>query len=133
MLTRRAVVRPMARWLSTSPAIGHSGHLSAEALRNRHDVPAADTALSHAQRYAFDLNGFLVLRGIFSEAMIADANAAIDAHLGQLHERTGQLRTSGLYGRESTRLAGDGSTGRFDMGGMLGWAKPHCDPFRDVL
>ena len=59
-------------------------------------------------------------------AQVARANAAIDAHMESLHERTGQLRTSGLYGRESTKLAGDGSTGRFDMGGMLGWAKPHC-------
>ena len=128
----RSALRAITRRLSTAP-IGHSGHLSAEALRNRHDAPAADVALSHAQRYAFDLNGFLVLRGVFSEAMVARANAAVDAHMDELHERVGQLRTSGLYGRESARLAGDGQTGRFDMGGMLGWAAPHCEPFREVL
>ncbi len=30
-------------------------------------------------------------------------------------------------------LAGDGVTGRFDMGGMLGWPSPECDFFREVM
>ena len=115
------------------PIVGHSGHLSADALRNRHDVPKAEAGLSHAQKYSFDLNGFLVIRNAFEPDMVARANAAIDAHLEELHERTGQLRTSGLYGRESSKLAGDGRTGRFDMGGMLGWQAPHCESFRQVL
>ena len=112
---------------TAKPAVGHSGHLSADAMRNRHDVPATDAGLSHKQKYMFDLNGFLVLKRAFPAEMVQRANAAIDAstEAGQLHERAGQLRTSGLYGRESTALAGDGSTGRFDMGGMLGWEHPH--------
>ena len=115
---------------STGVAVGHSGHLSADAMRNRHDVPATDAGLSHKQKYMFDLNGFLVLKGAFPAEMVQRANAAIDASTaaGQLHERSGQLRTSGLYGRESTALAGDGSTGRFDMGGMLGWEHPQREP-----
>jgi hypothetical protein len=48
------------------------------------------------------------------------ANTAIDAHLEDLHERKNELRCNGLYGRLSTKLMGDGVTGRFDMGGMLG-------------
>jgi len=120
---------------SFSTAVGHSGHLSAEALRNQHDPPAVDHGLTAAQKYLFDLNGYLVIRNVFSEEYVARANAAIDHYTskGHLHERKGQLRTSGLYGRQSTPLQGDGTTGRFDMGGMLGWAKPHCDPFRELL
>ena len=130
---RAAAVRS-ARPLSTAAAhIGHSGHLSAEALRNQHDVPVAEPGLSHKQKYSFDLNGYLVIRGAFDADMVARANAAIDAHTETLHERRGQLRTSGLYGRESSALAGDGATGRFDMGGMLGWAAPHREPFRELL
>ena len=123
---------------STGVAVGHSGHLSAEEaarrseLRNVHDGPAVETVMSHKEKYLFDLNGYVVLRGAFDADMVARANTAIDAHLGQLHERTGQLRTSGLYGRASTALAGDGRTGRADLGGMLGWAAPHREPFREV-
>lgn len=118
---------------SSAPLVGHSGHLSAEALRNAHDVPKAPEGLTHKQRYAFDLNGYLVIKGAFEPDVVARANAAVDAHMETLHERSGKLRTSGLYGRQSGALTGDGSTGRFDMGGMLGWQKPHCEPFREVL
>lgn len=138
MLTRspnssRRLLRQCLRRLSTEPLIGHSGHLSSDALRNRHDAPKAEAGLSHKQKYSFDLNGYLVMKQAFDADMVARANAAIDNHLHTLHERSGQLRTSGLYGRDSTRLAGDGTTGRFDMGGMLGWEKPHCEPFRELL
>ena len=57
----------------------------------------------------------------------------MDAHADTYHERQGQLRTSGLYGRESTALAGDGERGRLDMGGLLGWEQPHSDVFRKML
>jgi ectoine hydroxylase-related dioxygenase (phytanoyl-CoA dioxygenase family) len=103
-------------------------------LRNAHDGPAIATGLSHKTKYLFDLNGFIVLRGVFNADEVTSANAAIDAHEdSELHERKGQLRTSGLYGRQSSALSGDGSTGRKDMGGMLGWEKPHCEPFRNLL
>lgn len=129
----------LATGASTGVAVGHSGHLSADEaarrseLRNAHDGPAVETAMSHKEKYLFDLNGYVVLRGAFDADMVSRANTAVDAHLDQLHERTGQLRTSGLYGRASTELAGDGSTGRADLGGMLGWAAPHREPFREVL
>ena len=102
-------------------------------MRNRHDVPHVESGLTQKQKYMFDLNGFLVIRDAFNASLVARANTAIDAHMSTLHERAGQLRTSGLYGRESEALVGDGKTGRFDMGGMLGWKTPHCEPFRDVL
>lgn len=35
--------------------------------------------------------------------------------------------------RDGTPLAGDGKTPRLDMGGMLGWEKPHRDIFRKML
>ena len=135
---RRATLAT-ASGASTGVAVGHSGHLSTEEaarrseLRNAHDGPAVEAAMSHKEKYLFDLNGYLVLRGAFDADMVARANTAVDAHLDQLHERTGRLRTSGLYGRASTELAGDGRTGRADLGGMLGWAAPHREPFREVL
>ena len=124
---------------STGVAVGHSGHLSAaeaerrSKLRNQHDAPAVETGMTHKQKYLFDLNGFLVIRNAFEPDLVERANAAVDFHVDRLHERKGKLRTSGLYGRESTKLAGDGSTGRLDLGGMLGWDAPHREPFREVL
>ncbi|KAH8059917.1 phytanoyl-CoA dioxygenase [Aureococcus anophagefferens] len=120
------------RCLSAKPAVGHSGHLSADSLKNQHDAPDLGLAMSHKHKYLFDLNGYLVLRGVFSPDDVAAANAAerdADTH----HERTGQLRTSGLYGRESHALAGDGARGRLDMGGLLAWDAPHNAVFRSML
>ena len=128
-----SLVRRLCRHSSTNVAVGHSGHLSADALRNRHDVPKSEGGLSHAEKYVFDLNGFLVIRNAFDADMVRRANEAIDVHQDQVHERVGKLRTSGLYGRESTALTGDGVTGRKDVGGMLGWQAPHRAPFRELL
>uniref|UniRef100_A0A7S1Z3A8 Uncharacterized protein n=1 Tax=Ditylum brightwellii TaxID=49249 RepID=A0A7S1Z3A8_9STRA len=134
-----SVVRFLCRSLSSQGGVGHSGHLSADLLRNAHDVPVANadaiSAVSHKSKYLFDLNGYVILRKVFTNDDVKAANDAIDKHIkdGFLHERKGKLRTSGLYGRESSALAGDGETGRFDMGGMLGWERPFCEPFRSVL
>ena len=92
------------RALSARAGVGHSGHLSADSLKNQHDAPDLGMAMSHKHKYLFDLNGFLVLRNVFSAEDVAAANAAVDAHVDTYHERTGQLRTSGLYGRESKAL-----------------------------
>ena len=86
------------RELSSKAGVGHSGHLSGD-LKNVHDAPEMGLAMSHKQKYLFDLNGFIILRGVFGEEDVARANAAVDAHAETYHERTGQLRTSGLYGR----------------------------------
>ena len=148
MMLRRGLARSSLRGgatfvttsgASSGVAVGHSGHLSTEEAarrneqRNQHDGPAIERGMTHKEKYLFDLNGYLVLRGAFSPEMVARANTAVDAHLDQLHERTGPLRTSGLYGRASTELTGDGRTGRADLGGMLGWSSPHREPFREVL
>ncbi|KAH8049465.1 phytanoyl-CoA dioxygenase [Aureococcus anophagefferens] len=63
------------RCLSAKPAVGHSGHLSADSLKNQHDAPDLGLAMSHKHKYLFDLNGYLVLRGVFSPDDVAAANA----------------------------------------------------------
>ena len=90
------------------------------------------TAPKPIDRYLFDLNGFLVLRGVFSEEQVSAANKAIDAHIDGMHERTGKLMVANAYGVKGGALKGDG-TGRFDLGGMLSWPSPHRDVFRAML
>ena len=70
---------------STGVAVGHSGHLSAEEaarrseLRNVHDGPAAETVMSHKEKYLFDLTGFLVVKDVLTAEQLKLANAAIDS------------------------------------------------------
>ena len=82
---------------------------------------SAPAGVSDLERYLFDLNGFLVVRGVFTPDEIAAANAAIDARTEAIVERKGDLR---LGGSKGDPLAGDGDTGRADLGGMLGWPSP---------
>jgi len=125
--------RALRAFASNVTGIGHSGHLSAERMRNQHDPPDVASKMSATDKYMFDLNGYIILRDVLSVEETEVANVAVEAHMNTLHERTGKLRTSGLYGRQSVKLAGDGAAGRKDMGGMLGWAKPHCEHFRNFL
>jgi len=92
------------------------------------DAPAA--GMTDLERYQFDLNGFLVVRNVFSPEEIAAANAAIDARSSSIVERDGDLRLGG--GKEDA-LGGDGVRGRADLGGMLGWPSPDRDLFRAML
>jgi len=80
--------------------------------------------------FAFDLNGYVVVRGVLSAEEVAAANAAVDRHAGELQERKGSvLRNS----KAETPLSGDGDTGRRDLAGMLGWEAPDRDVFRSIL
>eukprot|EP00658_Telonema_sp_P-2_P011102 TRINITY_DN14223_c0_g1_i11.p1 TRINITY_DN14223_c0_g1~~TRINITY_DN14223_c0_g1_i11.p1 ORF type:complete len:274 (-),score=39.01 TRINITY_DN14223_c0_g1_i11:500-1321(-) len=85
-------------------------------------------AMSATEKFVFDLQGFVVLRGVLSADDVAQANAAIDSHKSELKERVGTLRNSA-----NTSFGGDGSTGRREAGTMLSWPKPDCNVFRKVL
>ena len=77
--------------------------------------------MSDMERYLFDLNGFIVVRNVFTADEIARANAAIDARSERIVERKGDLR---LGGNKGDPLAGDGVTGRADLGGCLLYTSP---------
>ena len=77
------------------------------------------------ERYLFDLNGYLVLRQVLDAGEVAELNAGIDHHGEALNEREGSLAGG------SEALAG--TSHRKDLGGMLGWERPWCEPFRRLL
>lgn len=90
----------------------------------------ASEAIGADELFLMDLNGFLVVPGLLSDAEIDAANAAIDAHAEGFVERLDpDLRNT----EAGTPLAGDGSSGRRDLGGCLGWPTPHSQPFRSWL
>mmetsp|Transcript_18039 Transcript_18039/g.34204 ORF Transcript_18039/g.34204 Transcript_18039/m.34204 type:complete len:246 (-) Transcript_18039:530-1267(-) len=91
---------------------------------------ASKSWICEDERYLFDLNGFLVLRGVFSADEVKQANDAIDHHLKEIKERQEpELRNT----RAKTPLSGDGVSGRKDLGGALGWPGSHSDVFRRML
>eukprot|EP00238_Polyblepharides_amylifera_P013672 CAMPEP_0196593796 /NCGR_PEP_ID=MMETSP1081-20130531/76607_1 /TAXON_ID=36882 /ORGANISM="Pyramimonas amylifera, Strain CCMP720" /LENGTH=316 /DNA_ID=CAMNT_0041917883 /DNA_START=293 /DNA_END=1243 /DNA_ORIENTATION=- len=85
--------------------------------------------MSSEEKFIFDTNGYLVVKGVLSPGEVKSANAAIDAHSHLFKERTGKLRNT----VEGTPLGGDGRTGRSDVGGFLEWQPPHRDVFRSIL
>jgi hypothetical protein len=81
--------------------------------------------MTDAEKYLFDVHGYLVIEGALSAPEVAAANAAIDHHADQIRIRPNDLANG------SDRLRG--TTGRGDLGGMLTWEKPYCDPFRNLM
>jgi len=86
-----------------------------------------DAELSEAL-YLFDTAGYVILRGVLSPDEVAACNKAVDARADEMLERSGELRLSG-----SDALAGDGKTGRKDLGGLLGWEGDGGRVFRSLL
>jgi hypothetical protein len=79
------------------------------------------------QKYLFDLNGYLVIDDALTPEEVAACNDAIDHNPEQVRRRTGEQLLSG----GSSALVAE--QGRGDIGGMLAWPKPWCQPFRDLL
>ena len=82
--------------------------------------------MNEDQKYLFDLTGFLIVENALTPEEVAQCNAAIDHHIEALRERD-----SSLAGGGSPALVG--TAHRMDMGGMLAWEKPWCEPFRNLL
>jgi hypothetical protein len=85
--------------------------------------------MPHLAQFEFDLNGYCVVPSVFTPTEVAAANAAVDAHRSEQHERGAGLRNT----KGGTAMSGDGETGRLDLGHCLEWPMPHSAVFRDVL
>ena len=77
------------------------------------------------EKYLFDLMGYLVLEQVLTPEEVARCNEAIDLHAGRLVEDERSL----AGGSEAL----EGTSHRKDLTGMLGWERPGCEPFRDLL
>ncbi|MGY8822590.1 MAG: phytanoyl-CoA dioxygenase family protein [Candidatus Latescibacterota bacterium] len=81
--------------------------------------------MNEDEKYLFDLNGYLLLKNVLTVAEVAELNAGIDHHREQLQEREGSLAGGSK--------ALEGTSHRKDLGGMLAWERPFCEPFRRLL
>jgi hypothetical protein len=91
--------------------------------------------LSAEQKYMFDLQGFVILRGVLGAEEVASANAAIDAHRSEFFERQ-----EGIRNAKQATFAGEGggdsagsqyTGGRLECGSFLQWEDG--DVFRSLL
>ena len=86
------------------------------------------TGMTAHERFLFDLNGFLVVRNVFTPEEVRAANAAIDANAASMRARDAQaLRNA----KTDTPFSAAGP--RKDMGGMLWWPREQSAFFRSVL
>ena len=81
--------------------------------------------MTEAEKYLFDVHGYIVIENALSAEELAAANAAVDHYAHQI-----DVRGKDLAHRSST-LAG--TSGRGDMGSLLTWEKPYCQIFRDMM
>ncbi|HCP99970.1 MAG TPA: hypothetical protein DIT99_04430 [Candidatus Latescibacteria bacterium] len=82
--------------------------------------------MNDREKYLYDLQGFLVVRGLLAAEEIRALNDALDANL----DKTSDPVPPG--GLENTALEGDKSP-YVHFSGMLTWDQPWCQPFRDLL
>ena len=87
-------------------------------------MPPAFATMSPREHYLFDLQGFIVVRGILPPDLVAALNEALDANLDKRQDDPARAAGPALAGDEKPR-------GRFT--GMLAWDKPWCQPFRQLL
>ena len=83
------------------------------------------SGLTDHEKFLFDLNGYLVVRGALSADEIGELNAAIDAHSHEAISRDAtalkNAKRAGVFGAKGSRR---------DLGGMLNWEE---DGFRKLL
>ncbi len=85
------------------------------------------------EKYFFDVNGYLVVEDILSQDQVQALNEAIDHNPDRIRIREGDLRLSGAQQGGQASVALEGEHGRGDIGGILNWPEPWCQPFRDLL
>jgi ectoine hydroxylase-related dioxygenase (phytanoyl-CoA dioxygenase family) len=73
--------------------------------------------MTDGEKYLFDLNGYIVIRGVLTADEVTDANAAIDKHEAEMVERKAEVLRNATKG---TAFSGTGP-GRKDLGGVLEW------------
>ena len=83
----------------------------------------ANSVIDHEEFYFWDLNGYLVLRGVMNEEWLQAANEAVD----RFEDR---IKVGEELARGSQSLAG---TGRPLLDGLLELPEPYCEPFRKMV
>lgn len=84
--------------------------------------------MTEDERYLFDLNGYIVVRGVLSPEEVEEANKVIDKHADKMIQRSDAGLRNAVKG---TKMYGSGP-GRKDLGGVLEWGDD-SKVFRSIL
>lgn len=91
--------------------------------------PCIPTEITEDQRYLFDLNGYLVVRGVLTPEEVQKANNAVDKRQDKMVQRQeSALRNA----KEGTKMYGSGP-GRKDLGAVLEWGAVESRVFQSIL
>lgn len=85
--------------------------------------------MSDDEKYLFDLNGYLIIKGVLNTEEVILANKAIDNHIDQAIERKDVALRNAVKG---TALYGSGP-GRKDLGRVLEWGTEDSVVFKSIL
>jgi ectoine hydroxylase-related dioxygenase (phytanoyl-CoA dioxygenase family) len=85
--------------------------------------------MTDAERYLFDLNGYLIVRSVLTSDEVAAANAAIDERQHCMIERSDDALRNAMHG---SPLYGTGP-GRKDLGQVLEWGTNDSRVFASIL
>ena len=88
-------------------------------------IPSREKRMTEAEKYLFDVHGYLVIENALTTSELDAANRSIDAQTDQIELRPNDL----ARGSEPLK----GLEGRGDLGGLLTWEKPHCEIFRELM
>jgi len=113
------------RQLSTI-AMGEETEKSSDKTYN--SPPDYLSEMTEDERYLFDLNGYIILRGVLNVDEIKRANEAIENHQRDMIERKEDALRNAVKG---TAFYGTG-VGRKDMGGVLEWGE-ESKVFKSIL
>jgi hypothetical protein len=86
-------------------------------------------SMTEDERYLFDLNGYLIIRGVLTPEQVQEANAAIDRHQHEMIQRSEAALRNAVKG---TAMYGTGP-GRKDLGGVLEWDIQDSHVFKRIL
>jgi hypothetical protein len=87
------------------------------------------TEMTEAERYLFDLNGFLIVRNVLSPAEVASCHAAIDKHIQNAIPRSDPTLRNAI---EGSPMYGTGPP-RIDLGGIFEWGESDSQVFKSIL
>jgi len=114
--------------LRATPAAA-SASMSSTATNGARQKQQYPIEMTEDERYLFDLNGYLIVRGVLSPAEVEAANAAIDARAHLMVQRNDAALRNAV---QNSHMYGTGP-GRKDLGRVLEWGSPDSNVFKSIL
>ena len=93
------------------------------------DATTYPTEMTEAERYLFDLNGFLIIRNVLTPNEVAACHAAIDGNMDTAIARSDATLRNAI---EGSPMYGSGPP-RLDLGGIFEWGEIESRVFKKIL